>query len=192
MSKCAVCAKVRRTGTGGRAMLLDAAGQLRTVIACASCLERSIVIVAPPPPTFQLVESDDSDVKKVLRGLAKHLRQRAILTNAQTDGVPWLYRDGLEQAADFAEAWASERAARKPDNGLLSDAPIVMAGWVCKLCKTWNGDEKKRRSTCRVCAGPRAVENNVSHVDAPELEVEELDGSSTAGELEARRHLRER
>jgi len=34
-------------------MLLDAAGQLRTVIACASCLERSIVIVAPPPPTFR-------------------------------------------------------------------------------------------------------------------------------------------
>ena len=141
-------------------MLLDAAGQLRTVIACASCHERAITIVAMPPPTFTLVDSDDTDVKKVLRGLAKHLRNLAKVSH--TDGGTLLYRDGLEQAADFADAWASERAARNPDD--TSDSPIVMQGWVCKTCKAWNGDEKERRETCRVCAGPRAVENNVSHV----------------------------
>jgi hypothetical protein len=164
MSKCAVCAKPRRTGTGGRAQLLDAAGQLRTVIACASCIDRSITLVTSPPPTFKLVDSDDSDVKKVLRGLAKHLRSVAELGALTTDHM--CLRDGLEQAADFADAWADERAARKPD--ATSDAPIVMQGWVCKTCRAWNGDEKEeRRETCRVCAGPRVVESNVSHVVRP-------------------------
>jgi hypothetical protein len=191
MSKCAVCGKARRTGTGARAQLLDAAGQLRTVIACAACIDRSITIVASPPPTFTLVESDDSDVKKVLRGLAKHLRNIGRAYQASSSDPAFKHgRAALDRAADFAEAWADERAARRPDS--TNDAPIVMAGWVCKLCKTWNGDEKERRETCRVCAGPRAVENNVSHVDAPELGVEELDGTSTAGELEARRQLRQR
>lgn len=147
-------------------MLLDAAGQLRTVIACASCLDRSITIVTSPPPTVTTIASDDSDVKKVLRGLAKHLRTIAKMRNdtADQENAGSCWRDGLEQAADFADAWADERAARKPD--ATNDAPIVMQGWVCKTCRAWNGDEKERRETCRVCAGPRTVGADVSHVAA--------------------------
>jgi len=181
MSKCGICGKARRVGSGGRALLLDSAGQLRTATACAACLERSIRLVALPPPTTTTIESDDSDVKKVLRGLAKYIRMVAKLEYGQSTVIlrgegfdvdvieklselAVLKRDGLEQAADFADAWADERAARKSD--ATNDAPIVMRGWVCKTCKSWNGDEKERRETCRVCAGPRAVENNVSHVVA--------------------------
>jgi len=166
MSKCGICGKARRVGSGGRALLLDSAGQLRTATACAACLERSIRLVALPPPTMTTIESDDSDVKKVLRGLAKHLRNMGKGRPFDAGGANHpCFRDGLEQAADFAEAWADERAARKPD--ATNDAPIVMRGWVCKTCKSWNGDEKERRETCRVCAGPRAVESNVSHVVSP-------------------------
>jgi hypothetical protein len=146
-------------------MLLDAAGQLRTVLACRSCIDRAITLVTPPPPVFTTVDSDDADVKKVLRGLAKHLRRigktKTEASNGYVQDMTW--RDGLEQAADFADAWADERAARKPD--ATNDAPIVMQGWVCKTCRAWNGDEKERRETCRVCAGPRTVGSDVSHVD---------------------------
>jgi len=163
MSKCAVCGKPRRTGTGGRAEFLDAAGQLRAVLACKSCLDRAITIVTAPPPTFTLVESDDTDVKKVLRGLAKHLRNMGKAYEASSPDPEFKAgRDAFERAADFADAWASERAARNPDN--TSDSPILMQGWVCKTCAAWNSDEKERRETCRVCAGPRTVGSDVSHV----------------------------
>jgi hypothetical protein len=164
MSKCSICNKHRRTGTGGRAMLLDAAGQLRTVLACAGCLERSIRLVALPPPITTTIESDDSDVKKVLRGLAKRLRNTGKAYAASSPDPQFQYgRAAFDQAADIADAWADERAARMPD--ATNDAPIVMQGWVCKTCRAWNGDEKERRETCRVCAGPRTVGSDVSHVD---------------------------
>ena len=116
-----------------------------------------------PPPTFTLVESDDTDVKKVLRGLAKHLRNMGKAYEASSPDPEFKAgRDAFERAADFADAWASERAARNPDN--TSDSPILMQGWVCKTCAAWNSDEKERRETCRVCAGPRTVGSDVSHV----------------------------
>ena len=148
-------------------MLLDATGQLRTVIACASCLDRSITIVTAPPPVFTTVESDDADVKKVLRCLAKHFRNVGLAYQASSEDPDFRGgRAAFEQAADLADAWAEERAARKPDD--TTDSPIVMRGWVCKACRAWNGDEKERRETCRVCAGPRTVGTDVSHVDEPE------------------------
>lgn len=125
MSKCGVCHKPRRTGTGSQAKLLSATGELRTVIACATCAKRGALVIAPAPPTFTTVESDDADVVKVLRALAKQLRTFARMafildpTSKQQDAlielgeIAMLKRDGLEQAADIAEAWAKERAARK-------------------------------------------------------------------------------
>ncbi len=165
MSKCAVCGHARRTGTGGRADLLTADGRLRTVLACRSCIDRAITIVTAPPPVFTTVESDDADVKKVLRGLAKHLRlvgKAYVASSSDPDFRHGL--DAFDRAADIADAWADERAARKPD--ATNDSPIVMQGWVCKTCRAWNGDEKERRETCRVCAGPRTVGSDVSHVSS--------------------------
>lgn len=177
MSKCGVCGGARRAGTGGRATLIDAAGRLRAVIACASCRERAIVLVAMPPATVVERPSDDADVVKVLRGLARKLRgvaradtlPTAAVFGSRLDGFDYsglLKRDGLEQAADIAEAWARERAARQPVDE--PDESIVLAGWVCKTCRTWNSDEKEKRDMCRHCAGPRVVESNVSHAVACE------------------------
>jgi hypothetical protein len=158
-ARCTVCGNPKRSGTGGRVLYVDAAGQTRTVIACAKCMARSLVLVTAPPALERTIESDDSDVHKVLRGLARHLRNLAKVPRSVDVGDdPPLWRDGMVQAADFADAWATERAARKPDES------IVMAGWVCKTCRAWNSDEKERRETCRVCSGARFVESDVSHI----------------------------
>jgi hypothetical protein len=34
---------------------------------------------------------------------------------------------------------------------------IVLGGWWC-VCRTWNGEEKDVRPSCRVCGGPRIPE----------------------------------
>ena len=117
MSKCGICGRPRRTGTGQQARFLTSEGEIKSVIACASCVSRGIVVIAPMAQVATTVPSDDADVVAVLRGLA---RQFESYRSAYARDKPEL--TDLEQrvcetwntCADVARAWANERAARKP------------------------------------------------------------------------------
>lgn len=93
--------------------------------------------------------------------------------------------DGWEECLDHDGAARVELARIRPTSPNPSDGsenPIVMNGWVCKTCATWNSDEKERRTTCRRCAGPRVVEANVSHAPSPPHEpCSRCDGTGLLG-----------
>ena len=117
MTQCGICHQPRRVGTGQRAKFLTETGDIRTVIACSKCCARGVLIVAPSPPQFTTVESDDSDVVAVLRGLAKQFesyRAAYARDKGQLLDAEQAVCDTWNTCASIARAWANERAARKP------------------------------------------------------------------------------
>jgi hypothetical protein len=132
VSACGVCGVPRRRGSGGRVFVLGPdPGQIRSVIACGSCARRSVAIAIAPLSSENVrkgvkLEADERNIRFVLRGLARHLRgiakaMRNVLPpegSKETHFVPSRisderHADGLEQAADIANAWAENHAARQ-------------------------------------------------------------------------------
>jgi hypothetical protein len=136
-ARCSVCGEPRRSGTGGRCEFVNEAGVIRSVLACARCVARSVRLVTAPPATERTVQSDDSDVRAVLRGLARHLRGLGKAYAASSvDPAFAAGEEAFNRAADIADAWAKERAARSPESTETNDRTLpalVCAGSCCSL-----------------------------------------------------------
>lgn len=90
-------------------MVLEA-GELRSALACASCMKRGIVLTTPPlVPTLTkaTLDDDERDIRVVLRKLARHFRG---LSKAQLDEEA---SDAMNTAADVADAWAARPEVRR-------------------------------------------------------------------------------
>lgn len=113
-----------------RAKLLAADGELHSVLMCVECSNRSIVLVTRPAGDPLGVKADltpqEVETREVLRALARHLLRMAKAYRAVLPGQlaidGQLSHDafrvvGLETAADVAEAWAANPAARHLEVG---------------------------------------------------------------------------
>lgn len=123
MSKCSVCGNATRKGARERMHVLSSDGEIRRVLACVACFKRSITIVtaANAPTKTATLDADERDVREVLRKLARHLRglaraQRAACDRPDPNDVHHEEHgpdEGLDQAADIADAWAARPEARR-------------------------------------------------------------------------------
>jgi hypothetical protein len=132
VSACGVCGQPRRRNSARRVFVLGPkAGEVRAVIACASCARRSVVLAVAPfssEPERKRVTLDaaERDVRVVLRSFARKLRKLAMVrrdqARAEVEGSPAFCEfmgkvDTYNTAADMAESWASNPSVRQVRNG---------------------------------------------------------------------------
>lgn len=111
MRTCCLCGKTYRTGR--RVITTEGA----RVQACQTCANSGVTVCPVrtfAAPVAERLDADEKDARVLLRALARKFRTLAKLQqadpgdDARTDG----HRIGLNQAADVADAWAANPAAR--------------------------------------------------------------------------------
>jgi hypothetical protein len=92
--------------------------------ACNTCVRRGVLITTMPRATPALMkaplDADEKDVREVLRRFARHLRGLAKGMHGTQDrltlGIDHKIdeqADGIDQAADIADAWAARPEIRR-------------------------------------------------------------------------------
>jgi hypothetical protein len=120
MASCGICGKARRTGSGGRVVVLED-GELRSALACAECMGRGVVLTTPPAnlPTLTKapLDADERDIRAVLRKLANHLRGIAKAKRADHERTTQISArgkfDDFDTCADIADGWAARPQVRR-------------------------------------------------------------------------------
>jgi len=115
MSTCKACGGSYRKGS--MVMLLVPGQGMQGIRACPKCVGNGITLVAPssmtPVTGSAKLDEAEKDVRKVLRGLSKHLMGLAKVSRLRDLRLEHLQADAYERAADIAKAWADQPAARK-------------------------------------------------------------------------------
>lgn len=110
MSTCGICGKgVRKTNL----VALLYGGAITNKRACTECVRRGVLVTTMPHVRAEkpaVLDAEERDVREVLRKLARHLRG---MSTAQKRMDAVLTAEGLDQAADIADAWASRPEARR-------------------------------------------------------------------------------
>ncbi|MHB8107891.1 MAG: hypothetical protein ACYDH4_10785, partial [Candidatus Cryosericum sp.] len=106
MKKCKGCGNEYRKGA---IAFLIVNGELRGARVCQGCANSGVTIVAPKmvvPAARERKSEAEIDTSRMLRGLAKKFRGMAKLCELSREPNTW------EAAADIADAWAKQPAAR--------------------------------------------------------------------------------